>query len=76
MTDVHTPTTTVTHSAHARRGLIIISIIKNVERERASTAHARGSRDFDPRAKYRMRLTDVADSVYENSVVEVSLLHV
>ena len=42
---------------------LIISIIKNGER--ASTARASESRDFH-----------AADSVYENGVVEVSLLYV
>ena len=53
---------------------LIISIIKNVER--ASTARARESRRFNVRGTDDVGLTLPADSVYENGVVEVSLLYV
>ena len=53
---------------------LIISIIKNFER--ASTAHARESRDYQCEVPNDVKLTLPADSVYENGVVELGLLHV
>ena len=53
---------------------LIISIIKNVKR--ASMARVRESRDFHVRGTDDVRLTLPADSVYENGVIEVSLLYV